>query len=67
MKMNFLRPFRRFSTIKEEPLIIKTLKNNVVTLTMNRSDRLNAWTKPMLLELVDSFHQAANDNDVKVL
>src|SRR3954453_1076112 len=43
------------------------LAENVLTLTMNRPDRLNAWTPTMLRELLDAFDRADADDDVRVV
>jgi enoyl-CoA hydratase/carnithine racemase len=43
------------------------LADNVLTLTMNRPDRLNAWTPTMLRELLDAFDRADGDDDVRVV
>src|SRR4051812_17335558 len=43
------------------------LAENVLTLTMNRPDRLNAWTPTMLRELEDAFLRADADDDVRVV
>src|SRR4051795_5935865 len=43
------------------------LAENVLTLTMNRPDRLNAWTPTMLRELLDAFDRADGDDDVRVV
>src|SRR3954463_202217 len=43
------------------------LDDNVLTLTMNRPDRLNAWTPTMLRELLDAFDRADADDEVRVV
>src|SRR3954465_4099960 len=43
------------------------LAENVLTLTMNRPDRLNAWTPTMLRELIDAFDQADDDDNVRAV
>src|SRR3954465_8431032 len=43
------------------------LDGNVLTLTMNRPERLNAWTPTMLGELLDAFDRADADDDVRVV
>src|SRR3954447_10440317 len=43
------------------------LADNVLTLTMNRPDRLNAWTPTMLRELLDAFDRSDADDDVRVV
>jgi enoyl-CoA hydratase/carnithine racemase len=41
--------------------------DQVLTLTMNRPDRLNAWTPTMLGELLDAFDRADADDDVRAV
>jgi enoyl-CoA hydratase/carnithine racemase len=41
--------------------------DNVLTLTMNRPDRLNAWTPTMLTELLEAFDRSDADDDVRVV
>jgi enoyl-CoA hydratase/carnithine racemase len=41
--------------------------DNVLTLTMNRPDRLNAWTPKMLTELLEAFDRSDADDDVRVV
>src|SRR5919206_3680051 len=43
------------------------LAENVLTLTMNRPDRLNAWTPTMLGELLDAFDRSDADDEVRVV
>jgi enoyl-CoA hydratase/carnithine racemase len=43
------------------------LAENVLTLTMNRPDRLNAWTPTMLGELLDAFDRSDADDDVRAV
>ena len=43
------------------------LADNVLTLTMNRPDRLNAWTPTMLRELLDAFDRSDADDEVRVV
>jgi enoyl-CoA hydratase/carnithine racemase len=41
--------------------------DQVLTITMNRPDRLNAWTPTMLQELLQAFDQADADDGVRVV
>jgi enoyl-CoA hydratase/carnithine racemase len=41
--------------------------DNVLTLTMNRPDRLNAWTPTMLGELLEAFDRSDADDDVRAV
>src|SRR3954471_23522083 len=43
------------------------LDDNVLTLTMNRPDRLNAWTPTMLHELLEAFDRADADDEVRAV
>jgi enoyl-CoA hydratase/carnithine racemase len=43
------------------------IADQVLTITMNRPDRLNAWTPTMLHELLDAFDRADGDDDVRVV
>ncbi len=42
-------------------------RNGVATVTLNRPDRLNAWTQNMQRELKQAFHQAAEDEKARVI
>jgi enoyl-CoA hydratase/carnithine racemase len=47
---------------------IKTeLSGHVLTITLNRPERLNAWTATMGRELIAAFDQADADDDVRVV
>ena len=39
----------------------------VATITLNRPDRLNAWTGPMGRAYFDALDRAADDPDVRVI
>jgi enoyl-CoA hydratase/carnithine racemase len=41
--------------------------DSILTITMNRPDRLNAWTPTMLGELLDAFDRSDADDDVRVV
>src|SRR4051794_4416319 len=58
--------FRRRPQMEYEQIRYE-LAENVLTLTMNRPDRLNAWTPTMLRELLDAFDRADADDDVRVV
>ncbi len=47
--------------------ITTELADNVLTITLNRPDRLNAWTAVMCRELLDAFDQADLDDDVRAV
>jgi len=47
---------------------IKTsVENNVLTLTMNRPDRLNAFNLEMRDEMIDVFTKVNSDDDVRAV
>src|SRR4051795_442188 len=52
--------FRRRPQMEYEQIRYE-LAESVLTLTMNRPDRLNAWTPTMLRELLDAFDRADAD------
>ena len=47
--------------------IIYELEEGVLTLTLNRPDRLNAWTAQMGLELREAFDRADADDEVRAV
>jgi enoyl-CoA hydratase/carnithine racemase len=47
--------------------IIYEVDNKVLTITLNRPDRLNAFTGVMMRELIDAFDRADADDDVRVI
>jgi enoyl-CoA hydratase/carnithine racemase len=47
--------------------ITAELSNRVLTITLNRPDRLNAWTPTMCRELIDAFDRADQDDEVRVV
>ncbi|BBO84844.1 hypothetical protein DSCO28_54100 [Desulfosarcina ovata subsp. sediminis] len=42
------------------------MNDKVACLTLNRPDRLNAWTPRISLEVRDALHAAAGDDAVRV-
>ena len=50
-----------FETIKYE------VKEKVLTITLNRPDRLNAFTGQMMNDLISAFDSASNDDEVRVV
>lgn len=44
--------------------LLKEIRGNVGILTLNRPDKLNAWTGPMSTELYDSMKAFENDENV---
>ncbi len=47
--------------------ITTELADRVLTITLNRPDRLNAWTATMGRELIEAFDQADADDGVRVI
>lgn len=47
--------------------IIYDIEDNILTITLNRPDKLNAFTNVMLNELVDALDRADADDDVKAI
>jgi enoyl-CoA hydratase/carnithine racemase len=47
--------------------LLTSLENRVLTVTLNRPDRLNAFTEEMMQELLDVLDQADRNDDVRVL
>jgi enoyl-CoA hydratase/carnithine racemase len=47
--------------------LIYDVADNILTLTLNRPDKLNAFTGPMSEELIDAFDRADADDEVRVV
>ena len=47
--------------------ILYDVDGPVLTITLNRPDKLNAFTLQMMLELIDAFDRADADDDVRVV
>ena len=43
------------------------VSDRVLTITLNRPDRLNAWTQTMFTELMDAFERADADDEVRAV
>src|SRR2546425_7623842 len=41
--------------------------DRIATITLNRPDRLNAFTAQMMFDLIDAFGKADDDDDVRVV
>jgi enoyl-CoA hydratase/carnithine racemase len=50
-----------YETIKYE------VENNILTLTLNRPDKLNAFTGQMMDELISAFDNAGKDDEVRII
>ena len=51
----------KFETIKYE------VKDKILTITLNRPDRLNAFTGQMMNDLISAFGSASNDDEIRVV
>jgi enoyl-CoA hydratase/carnithine racemase len=47
--------------------ILYTASKGIAVITLNRPDKLNAWTRLMAGEVWDAMHRAADDDAVKVI
>ena len=47
--------------------IVTEVEDRILTITLNRPERLNAWTGTMGRELMEAFDQADADDDVRVV
>jgi enoyl-CoA hydratase/carnithine racemase len=47
--------------------ILTSLEDRVLTITLNRPERLNAWTQTMARELHEAFDRADADDEVRVV
>jgi enoyl-CoA hydratase/carnithine racemase len=47
--------------------IIEELEDGILTVTLNRPDRLNAWTERMAQELISALDRADADDEVRVV
>ena len=59
------QPAERRSVEPEQ--IVTDLTDNVLTITMNRPERLNAWTPTMFSELMEAFDRADADDAVRAV
>src|SRR5581483_3775952 len=57
---------RRVAAVSYEE-IIYDVKDKVATITLNRPQRMNAFTTQMARELIDAFNKADNDDGVRVV
>ena len=51
----------------EREQIVEELEDGILTVTLNRPDRLNAWTETMAEELIAAFDRADADDDVRAV
>jgi enoyl-CoA hydratase/carnithine racemase len=56
---------------KETPMAYETIKyevaEHILTITLNRPDKLNAFNATMMTELIDAFDKADADDDVRAI
>lgn len=50
-----------FSTIRHE------INNNILTITLNRPDQLNAFTVEMANELIEAFNRASDNDEIRAI
>jgi len=54
------------NTVYEQ--ILYSVKNEILTITLNRPERLNAWTRDVMLrECLDAFDRADADDDIRAI
>ncbi len=49
------------------PVILETRDGAVLTITMNRPDKLNALNVDLTMALIDAFHRAASDPSIRAI
>ena len=47
--------------------ILYEIEENILTITLNRPERLNAFNRQMLFELIDAVDKADEDDDVRAI
>ena len=47
--------------------IIYEVEDNILTMTLNRPEKLNAFNQTMMEEMIDAFDKADEDDDVKAI
>ena len=47
--------------------ILYDVSDNVLTITLNRPEKLNAFNTKMMREMIDAFDQADADDEVKAI
>jgi enoyl-CoA hydratase/carnithine racemase len=59
--MNHLEPFMAYETIRVD------VTENIQTITLSRPEKLNAFTRQMMQELIDAFAAADADDNVRAV
>jgi enoyl-CoA hydratase/carnithine racemase len=47
--------------------ILTDISDNILTITLNRPEKLNAFTATMMTEMIDAFRAANNNDDVRAI
>ena len=47
--------------------ILYQIENNILTITLNRSEHMNAFTVEMANELIDAVNRASEDDEVRAI
>ncbi|MBV9905270.1 MAG: enoyl-CoA hydratase/isomerase family protein, partial [Alphaproteobacteria bacterium] len=47
--------------------IITEISDSILTITLNRPEKLNAFTGTMMTEMIDAFRAANKNDDVRVI
>ncbi|MFM9701251.1 enoyl-CoA hydratase-related protein, partial [Streptomyces europaeiscabiei] len=47
--------------------VLYDVTDRICTITLNRPDKLNAWTRQMHVDLKDAMHTAGADPEVRVI
>src|SRR6516162_1210812 len=62
---------RRFHHSRSSPMayeqIIYDVADGILTITLNRPDKLNAFTGTMMTEMIDAFQRADKDDSVRAI
>ena len=53
--------------MSKESLLLKSYKNGVATIIMNRPKQLNGWTQEMMYALRETFSHEAKNPETKVM
>ncbi len=47
--------------------ILYDVKDNILTITLNRPEKLNAFTGVMMTEMIDAFDRADKDDEIRAI
>ena len=47
--------------------ILYDVADNILTITLNRPEKLNAFTREMMLEMIDAFDKADADDNIRAI